>query len=646
MFPFKPKPPTLGGKLKRKRASENQNGLSMDPLAEGGPVEYAITKDLQCLMSLFRSNFQSTTEISTSELTNNNNNNHRHHHDGFGKSFSIFKAWFRRGKFAALHTRSVPPRSDREAYTQLIYSAAVSLCITSLEKLFQQTIDSIIIMSSCTHVDFIDSVCALFTLYALYETCPLPTVPPFPSQLNDPLSTLNIREKPHQHQELQDEDIQALSCLPMGLTSADDSKATFRRVYKSPIRINRRHYLYIHLLHDISLQMISYCERSKQIATITQESNMNTTGASSWKCSCSLASDCITIIQRMKMNSSFDLCEYCGPVSVEGLAGSKEYYQHIVLQKISPAITSTTIITNTTSTEPPVTHTQIETQPDIDHKQYDEEEEEVDISTLESYHSTYHEKITQLFRSEELQRSFGTGGQAQSLKSTLQPILEQRRMAPLTDQFNQMLVSLRSALGLSLPLNTHSSSTTAMHNDSNNNHTHMGESYVNTANISSIQNTHDTTIATTGTTATSSSTDCVLPFRLRFSPNISDSLKRAVETVMMKTTKTTISSGSTDRVDTTRTSTRRIQSYDDWLWNDILSSGGADDTTGVDNQMLELQNGKDYDHDDGEVVAQEEVVEDEGDDDISTSSIPILSSIGDSNNALQRLLSLAKYSKV
>jgi len=47
----------------------------------------------------------------------------------------------------------------------------------------------------------------------------------------------------------------------------------------------------------------------------------------SLKCSGGLARDCVRVIDRLISTRSFDFCEYAGPVSVEGLAGSAEGFR-------------------------------------------------------------------------------------------------------------------------------------------------------------------------------------------------------------------------------------------------------------------------------------------------------------------------------
>eukprot|EP00957_Ditylum_brightwellii_P106553 8129743-Ditylum_brightwellii.AAC.1 len=52
---------------------------------------------------------------------------------------------------------------------------------------------------------------------------------------------------------------------------------------------------------------------------------MNTISSSTsvWKCDCGIAADAIEIIDKMTLNEQyFSLCEYTGPGTLEGLAGS------------------------------------------------------------------------------------------------------------------------------------------------------------------------------------------------------------------------------------------------------------------------------------------------------------------------------------
>eukprot|EP00978_Attheya_sp_CCMP212_P031639 scaffold120431_cov56-Attheya_sp.AAC.2 len=53
----------------------------------------------------------------------------------------------------------------------------------------------------------------------------------------------------------------------------------------------------------------------------------------SWKCNCGLARDAVLLLDRMRNENMMDLCEYSGPVGLEGLAGSADYYRTVVLKQ-------------------------------------------------------------------------------------------------------------------------------------------------------------------------------------------------------------------------------------------------------------------------------------------------------------------------
>ena len=586
MFPFRPRAPAFGGKLKRKRASLGSTESDhVTQLAEGGPVERAIKDDLKTLISMLRTDILRVS----SHIPQNSVSDQVH--QGLGRSFLQFKAAFREGKFGALHTRCVPPRSDREAYTQLIYSAALSLFTKSTEGMFKQNFSSIVY----THDDFVDSALALFALYALYETCPLPTVPDIRSKTNGAVAdqehnlewTHSTRVGHGAHTDESGQNIasidttydgKALSCLPMGLSSAEDSKVTFRRVYKSPIRLSRRQYLLIQLLHNVSLQIISSCEMGR--------TEIHQDGILPWVCSCSLASDAIGIIEKLYKNQCFDFCEYCGPASVEGLAGSEDYYKFVVIPNRHN--------TQTADTFPmPAEEESIH--------------EEIDLSLLESYHTIYHNKVVQLFRSEDL-GLFGTTRQVHSLKSTLSPILEKRRLIPLTDQFSKVMGLLKDIIGVGDVSTTNGIA----------DHSQL---------LQPIPIEHQEATTSTLNKAEQPMMNPVaqslpihpLPFRLSFSPDISSSLKNGVEFALK-----TIYEHGTLRKASVSKSNPKDHNAQDWLWDEFATSDESDDLSNK----------------------TEDLSESEDNTEITSASIMTalpLNGMDQSKNALQKLLSLAQY---
>jgi hypothetical protein len=132
-----------------------------------------------------------------------------------------------------------------------------------------------------------------FCLYALYNTSPLPKHIETPLQL-----------------------------LPLGL-QADNPKALFRRSFQGRIRIDRKHYGLIQRIRDEALSHQAECESRRMSAWYSRDLDGQAATASVWKCSCSVSTDVITIMDRLL--PCLDLCEYTGPCGLEALAGHPEY---------------------------------------------------------------------------------------------------------------------------------------------------------------------------------------------------------------------------------------------------------------------------------------------------------------------------------
>lgn len=272
MLPFHMRPPAYGAKLKKKRQHTSSVDLdSIHPYRDGGPLQRAIQDDLLDVRPLF-----CDAVASLSEGCN------VHHPNG--AAFAIYKAVFGSAKLALLHTRVVPCRVDREAYTQLLYAASFNLLHKSFcEKTFE-----------FTHAAF-----ALFSLFVLYHTCPLDTVPPIAGSNKD----------------------ERLEMFPLGIRDPQNPRRLYQRAFHQRIRIDQLHYEYLDRLRDIALAQIGKCEERKWQADLDRVTAAVNIALPS--CECSLATDVVAVLDRLREN--FEFCSYTGPMGLEALAGHSAY---------------------------------------------------------------------------------------------------------------------------------------------------------------------------------------------------------------------------------------------------------------------------------------------------------------------------------
>jgi len=188
---------------------------------------------------------------------------------------------------------------------------------------------------------------ALFCLYVLYETNPLPKGP-----TNDDLTNTTNKEQ------------EILSMLPLGIHhGANAMKKLYRRCFKFKIRIDPFHYIMLQRIRDLCYSTISHCQlhwchsqmtilqrkeeqfkgndddddgqednmlntRQQSLQQEEQYQNKSSSQASSssiWSCVCGLSKDIVHVIDKMLNNDSFEMCQYTGPCGLEALAGHEDY---------------------------------------------------------------------------------------------------------------------------------------------------------------------------------------------------------------------------------------------------------------------------------------------------------------------------------
>lgn len=301
MLPYRLRPPVYGGKLKEKKKQEAEavakNGgtdgsiepAPNDPLHGGGPLQRAIELDLLELRTKFVRLLQDFTPDGAGDKHGNDddgvtNLRQRRCHVERGQVFRMFKMVFGEAKIALLHSRLIPPRCEREAYSQLIYAA----CLSLLKKSYAEP-------TFCLE----HAVFAVFCLYTLYQTNPLAMGPD--------VSSMNHYD--HQRQR------HLLTMLPMGLQNVENPKALYRRAFRTFIRIDRYHY-------SLLLRLVEEC-RARQGECQSHARIVPHQDTGQWRCTCGVATDGIEIVTRVL--KTLDFAEYTGPCSVEGLAGHADY---------------------------------------------------------------------------------------------------------------------------------------------------------------------------------------------------------------------------------------------------------------------------------------------------------------------------------
>ena len=301
-------------------------------------MERAIRSDMGNLRKLFDEDCQrrgsSMVDVSASTGAHGTAEDDILHHDKAGSWYLLFKSAYRRGKFGIMHTRCMPNRIDRAEFAQIIYAACLGLFEDSMDRIGIDVGDQSPNSNLMT-----DAAFALFALYTLYETCPLPEFPSIVQTSNAMEGTKSMGGVFPQ----QETDV--LTTLPLGLTAAgEQSRVIYRQAYKSPIRIGHADYARILKLQELCLERKSKCEcrRAEYVVKAAsdgmindcsiEDENISSSPAKTdrWICQCGIADDCLEIIHRLQSKDCFDFCEYSGPCSVEGLVGSAKYFDKVV----------------------------------------------------------------------------------------------------------------------------------------------------------------------------------------------------------------------------------------------------------------------------------------------------------------------------
>jgi hypothetical protein len=271
MLPYRLRTPVYG-----KNNEHLKQSAAGSVLSGGGPIQVAMEQDLTQLQTRY-------VETLLSNGSPENHISRNDHHAETETAFQIFKQQFAESKVAMFHLLLPKNVSDKEAYSQLIYAA----CLEIFRSAFPTRIDPTINEVSLEHAAF-----AIFSLYALYETNPLPRETKTPLEL-----------------------------LPMGLQEEENFRALYRRAFLQSIRIDQQHYSLLLQLRELSLARIASCEQDfYKTHFVQQRSGSNST---SWKCNCAIARSALQVLDRL--STKWELCDYTGPVGLEGLAGHADY---------------------------------------------------------------------------------------------------------------------------------------------------------------------------------------------------------------------------------------------------------------------------------------------------------------------------------
>ena len=351
MFAYKVRKPAWGTTLKpketsTKRQSPTNNGAPLpfdassqlggdptDPHTIGGNLQRAILLDM---IELRHRYCNAECCDATAALSRQRGGIHQKHtinknnHVVLGSAFARFKECFRNARFGAMHTRTIPPRVDRGEYIQLLYSS----CFYLLEESFalsdsnsDEPLRWDVVDTSHSNCAF-NTVFAVFLLFTLHQTNVLPEAPP-PRSHN-----IDVKRTKSGHRIIDEKLLkEAWSMLPIGINSDEDK--LYRRKFRSPVRIDRWNYLLLLRLRDLCLARAEECGMDATITTTTTASARSSSSSStcnnnaeSWRCYCGLARDAAYIIDKMLFTDAFfEYCEYHGPHSLEGLAGSPNFYR-------------------------------------------------------------------------------------------------------------------------------------------------------------------------------------------------------------------------------------------------------------------------------------------------------------------------------
>lgn len=326
MLPYQLRPPRFGNRAENSRRKNDPSFSS-----GGGPIQFAIKSDLVGLCAKFRRQLHAKSEHPRRHVPHEQQSSNCTplSHWESGIAFAIFKTEFESAKAAMIHLL-FPPRCDREAYSQLAYAACLDLLKESFIALDEcsphhlrtvpngndnhpkgdETTPRASSLSSESLDRLEDAAFAVFSLWALFDTNPLPREIPSPLQL-----------------------------LPIGLRSLEDPRTLHRRFFSQNIRIDRQHFILLLRLRELARATQARCHgtlldrrrldlemKDKQPTALhLEELHDDQQATPPWECTCGVSKDILVVIERLI--PFFDLCEYTGPVGLEALAGHEDFIQ-------------------------------------------------------------------------------------------------------------------------------------------------------------------------------------------------------------------------------------------------------------------------------------------------------------------------------
>ena len=297
MLPYRLRPPAFGNKFPQRNSDAGSNPTSFREFLSkgGGPVQHAIEQDLLELRPSFRHYLQNSRQPRTTTEPSSITTVVSMEHCKPGVAFGAFKEMMKSSKLSFLHSLA-PSRCDREAFSQLIYASCLSLLKTAFSQQ-QFATSKQPTEDQQESVLFNDAAYALFALYALFQTNPLPRTAKTQFEL-----------------------------LPLKLHSQENPRSRYRRFFAPNIHIDQYHYSLLLRLRDLALVEKDNChclfikayERCI-IAKLNAHASSDEPNNDTWTCTCGMAQDTIELVDRLL--PVLDLGEYTGPLSLEGLAG-------------------------------------------------------------------------------------------------------------------------------------------------------------------------------------------------------------------------------------------------------------------------------------------------------------------------------------
>ena len=274
----------------------------------GGLVQEALMEDLITVRNEFVQHL--------TQWHDNNNNDDSDMEETTGHVFGLCKQVFRHRRIAAWHTRFLPPRCSASAWSQLLYASCWALLPTSsssatfrgeggsgTDNRHQQPPPQIgtttVLLSTLTEAAF-----AIFALYILHQTNPLPPPPP-------PPHFHNHHRHRHRHE---------MALLSTGLRDRETTHHHYRRHFRPYIRVDTA--TFTALLHWRE-EARALCDVAAIKKIEVPEDDMLLSNTPSLVLHAKIAQDILSVLELLW--GQLDYVSYTGPRGLEAWAGHPAY---------------------------------------------------------------------------------------------------------------------------------------------------------------------------------------------------------------------------------------------------------------------------------------------------------------------------------